>query len=72
MRVKEYDKWFWVVYLNDDKDSIVCCGSTDDICDYLRIKPNSLWKYFTRISRKYKPKYLVYRYLTLDLDKEEE
>ena len=71
MNYQHEDKYFWVVYLNNDKDSIVCCGDKGDICNYLGIKANSLWKYFNRTNRKYKPKYLIYKYLTSDLDKED-
>ena len=66
------DKWFWVLYLNDDKDTVACCGNKWDICNYLGIKPNSLWKYFNRTGRVYKPKYLIFKYLTSDLDKEDD
>lgn len=65
------DKWFWVVYLNDAKDTVVCCGNMFDICDCLYIKPNSLWRYINRNRRVYKPKYLIFKYLNSDLDKED-
>ena len=72
MYYRSDDKYFWVVYLNDDKDTILCCGGMFDICDYLKIKPNSLWRYMNRKNRIYQPKYSIFKYLISDLDKEDE
>ena len=71
MYYQSEDKWFWVIYYNDAKDTIAYAGNTGEVCNFLGISPNSLWKYYNRTDRKYQPKYLIYKYLTLDLDKED-
>ena len=65
------DKYFWMVYYNDDKDTIAFCGNTGEVCSYLGIVPKSLWKHYNRKDRKH-PKYLIFKYLTSDLDKEDD
>ena len=65
------DKYFWMVYYNDDKDTIAFCGNTGEVCSYLGIVPNSLWKLYNQKDRKH-PKYLIFKYLTSDLDKEDD
>ena len=39
------DKYSWVVYYNDAKDTIAFCGNTGEVCNYLGIVPKSLWKH---------------------------
>ena len=70
MYYRSDDKYFWVVYYNDDKDTIAFCGNTGEVCSYLGIVPKSLWKQYHRKGRKH-PKYLIFKYLTSDLDKED-
>ena len=71
MYYQSNDKWFWVIYYNDDKDTIACCGNTGEVCNFLGITYNSLWKHYNRTDRKH-PKYLMFKYLASDLDKEDE
>ena len=70
MYYQSNDKYFWVIYYNDDKDTIAFCGNTGEVCSYLGIALNSLWKYYNQKGRKH-PKYLIFKYLTSDLDKED-
>ena len=65
------DKYFWVIYYNDDRDTIAYCGTTGEVCSYLGIVANSLWKYYNQKGRKH-PKYLIFKYLASDLDKEDD
>ena len=65
------DKYFWVIYYNDDRDTIAYCGTTAEVCSYLGIVPKTLWKHYNRKDGKH-PKYLIFKYLTSDLDKEDE
>jgi len=35
-------KIFYVVYANDDEDSIICCGNIHEVAKYLGIKERSV------------------------------
>lgn len=65
------DKYFWVIYYNDSRDTIAFCGNTGEVCSYLGVVPKTLWKHYKRQDRKH-PRYLIFRYLASDLDKEDD
>ena len=56
---------------NDAKDTVAFCGNTGEVCNYLGIVPKSLWRHYNRKDRKH-PKYLIFKYLTSDLGKEDD
>ena len=72
--IDDDDKWFWVVYLNNGKDTIVCAGSTYEVARFIGTTPKAILTRYYRRDRKRSRKQLKYifiRYDSHDLDKEE-
>ena len=72
--IDDDDVYFWVVYANDDKDTIVCVGSTYEVAKFIGTTPKAILTRYYRRDRKRKRKklnYIFVRYLSHDLDKED-
>ena len=71
--IDDDDKYFWVVYLNDNKDTIVCAGTTYEVARFIGTTPKAILTRYYRRDRKRTRKQLKYifvRYDSHDLDKE--
>ena len=72
--IDDDDKWFWVVYLNNGKDTIVCAGTTYEVAKFIGTTPKAiLTRYYRRDRKRTRKKlnYIFVRYLSHDLDKED-
>lgn len=73
--IDDDDVHFWVVYANDSKDTIVCAGSTYEVARFVGTTPKAILTRYYRRDRKRtrkKPTYIFVRYLSHDLDKEDD
>ena len=73
--IDDDDVYFWVVYANDDKDTIVCAGSTYEVAKFIGTTPKAiLTRYYRRDRKRTRKKlnYIFVRYLSHDLDKEDD
>ena len=73
--IDDDDVYFWVVYANDGRDTIVCAGSTYEVAKYIGTTPKAILTRYYRRDRKRKRKklnYIFVRYLSHDLDKEDD
>lgn len=73
--IDDDDKYFWVVYLNDSKDTIVCAGSTYEVARFIGTTPKAILTRYYRRDRKRsrkKLKYILVRYESHELDKEDD
>ena len=71
--IDDDDRYFWVVYLNENRDTIVCAGSTYEVARFIGTTPKAILTRYYRRDRKRsrkKLKYILVRYESHDLDKE--